>query len=110
MAALLAYAADTEIGVFGKPSPLLFDTVAREAGLACDRLLMVGDDAEFDVSAAVALGLQAVLVRTGKGARNEPLLRDAGLADARVVDSVLDVARALPDLTDLADLAAETQS
>jgi HAD superfamily hydrolase (TIGR01458 family) len=69
LVALLAYAADvpeSEIGVFGKPSPLLFDTIADEAGLARDRLLMVGDDAEFDVSASVALGLQGVLVRTGK--------------------------------------------
>jgi HAD superfamily hydrolase (TIGR01458 family) len=66
LAALLAYAADTEVQVFGKPSPLLFDTIAAEAGVARERVVMVGDDAEFDVSATVALGLQGVLVRTGK--------------------------------------------
>ena len=66
LAAFLAYAAEREIHVLGKPSPLLFDTIARDASLKRDQLLMVGDDAEFDVSAAVALGLQAVLVRTGK--------------------------------------------
>lgn len=66
LAALLAYAADTEVEVFGKPSPLLFDTIAGEAGVARERMLMVGDDAEFDVSATVGLGLQGVLVRTGK--------------------------------------------
>ncbi len=27
---------------------------------------MVGDDAEFDVAASVALGMQGILVRTGK--------------------------------------------
>lgn len=66
LAALLAYAADKEIQVFGKPSELLFDAIAREAGVSRERLLMVGDDAEFDVSATTALGLQGVLVRTGK--------------------------------------------
>jgi HAD superfamily hydrolase (TIGR01458 family) len=66
LAALLAYAADKPIQVFGKPSELLFDSIAREAGVSRDRLLMVGDDAEFDVAATGALGLHSVLVRTGK--------------------------------------------
>jgi len=67
VAAFLAYAADCEIRVLGKPSPLLFDTIARDAGIEKrEQMLMVGDDAEFDVSAPVALGLAGVLVRTGK--------------------------------------------
>jgi len=66
LAALLAYAADEEIRVFGKPSTLLFDAIAKEAGVSREQLLMVGDDAEFDVSASVELGLRGVLVRTGK--------------------------------------------
>ncbi len=66
LAALLAYAAEKETQIFGKPSELLFDTLANEAGLARGDLVMVGDDAEFDVAATVALGLRGVLVRTGK--------------------------------------------
>lgn len=67
LAAFLAYAAGCEIHVLGKPSPLLFDTIARDAGVEKrSQLLMVGDDAEFDVSASVELGLGGVLVRTGK--------------------------------------------
>ena len=46
------------------PSPLLYDAVAR-AGVT-QEIVMVGDDVEFDVAASVGLGMQAVLVRTGK--------------------------------------------
>jgi len=86
-----------------KPLPGLLTGAAREWDVDLSRSVLVGD-ALRDLQAAVAAGVEPVLVRTGKGARNEPLLRDAGLADARVVDSLLDVARALPDV------AAEPQS
>jgi HAD superfamily hydrolase (TIGR01458 family) len=66
LAALLAYAADVDVQVFGKPSELLFEAIAEGAGVPLDRALMVGDDAEFDVAASIELGLKGVLVRTGK--------------------------------------------
>ena len=66
IAALLAYAAGGEAVTLGKPSRSLFEAVAREAGAKLSDLVMVGDDAEFDVAAPMALGLRGVLVRTGK--------------------------------------------
>ncbi len=66
IAALLAYAAGREAETLGKPSRLLFEAVAREAGAGLGELVMVGDDAEFDVAAPIGLGLRGVLVRTGK--------------------------------------------
>lgn len=66
VAAFLAYAAGREPETLGKPSPLLYDAIAREAGVRREEMVMVGDDAEFDVSASVSLGMAAVLVRTGK--------------------------------------------
>jgi HAD superfamily hydrolase (TIGR01458 family) len=66
VAAFLAYATGREPETLGKPSPLLYDAIAGEAGVRREELLMVGDDAEFDVSASVALGMAGVLVRTGK--------------------------------------------
>ena len=66
LAAFLAYASGREAETLGKPSPLLFDSVAAEAGVRRQEIAMVGDDAEFDVSASAALGMAAVLVRTGK--------------------------------------------
>ncbi len=66
VAAFLSYASEKEAETLGKPSPLLFDSVAREAGVRRAEIVMVGDDAEFDVSASIALGMAGVLVRTGK--------------------------------------------
>ncbi len=66
LAAFLGYASGREPHVLGKPSELLFDSIAHEANVPRERILMIGDDAEFDVSASVALGLTGLLVRTGK--------------------------------------------
>lgn len=66
VAALLGYCANREPEVLGKPAAALFDLVAREAGVARDAIVMVGDDAEVDVAAPIALGMRAVLVKTGK--------------------------------------------
>lgn len=66
VAAFLTYASGREAETLGKPSLLLFDSVARETGARRRDIAMVGDDAEFDVSASVGLGMTGVLVRTGK--------------------------------------------
>lgn len=67
VAAFLGYAARCSWENFGKPSPLLFSTLAEELDLPVAALAMVGDDAEFDAAGAVAAGCGAgVLVRTGK--------------------------------------------
>lgn len=66
VAAFLAYASGREAETIGKPSPLLYDAIARDAGVRREELVMAGDDAEFDVAASVALGMTGVLVRTGK--------------------------------------------
>lgn len=67
LAAFLAYAAHVPPAeTLGKPSPALFDLIARDVGVSRDAILMVGDDAEFDVGGSLALGMQAALVRTGK--------------------------------------------
>src|SRR2546428_1838021 len=65
LAAFLTYASGRDAETLGKPSPLLVDSVAAEAGVRRQEIAMVGDDAEFDVSASVALGMAGVLVRTG---------------------------------------------
>ena len=66
LAAFLTYASGREAMTLGKPSPLLYDAVAAQAGVSRSEIVMVGDDAEFDVAASVALGMQGVLVKTGK--------------------------------------------
>jgi len=66
VAAFLTYASGREAETLGKPSPLLFDALAEELGVRREEIAMVGDDAEFDVSASVSLGMAGILVRTGK--------------------------------------------
>jgi HAD superfamily hydrolase (TIGR01458 family) len=66
LAAFLEHASGRKALNLGKPSPLVFEAVAAETGAPLERILMVGDDAEYDASGAVALGMGGVLVRTGK--------------------------------------------
>lgn len=64
--AALEYAAETEATVLGKPSPAFFALASRELGLEAGAVAMIGDDPEFDASAAVKAGLRGYLVATGK--------------------------------------------
>ena len=64
--AALEYAAETNALVLGKPSSDFFAAAAAELGLSPSECIMVGDDAEADVAAAIKAGLQGILVQTGK--------------------------------------------
>lgn len=64
--AALEYAAGVEAVVLGKPAAAFFHAAVRDLGLEPADVLMVGDDVEADVLGAVAAGLRAALVRTGK--------------------------------------------
>jgi HAD superfamily hydrolase (TIGR01458 family) len=87
----LEYAAGVEAEVIGKPSPAYFESALAALGADASEATMVGDDVEADVAGAKALGLRAVLVRTGK-------FRDETLAAADVEpDAVLDSVADLPD-------------
>ena len=82
-----------------KPSPGMIEQAAEEHGVDLSRSVLVGDDLR-DLEAARAAGVEPILVRTGKGPRTELRLAAAGLADVRVVDSLLEMASALPDRGD----------
>lgn len=62
----LEYAAGRKAQVFVKPAPDFFLAAVDSIGSAPGETVMVGDDAESDVAGAIAAGLKAVLVRTGK--------------------------------------------
>jgi ribonucleotide monophosphatase NagD (HAD superfamily) len=91
VAAFLAYASGRDPETLGKPSALLFDAVAAEAGVDRGAIVMVGDDAEFDVAASVGLGMRGVLVRTGKYRPGD----EAGVTPAptAVLDSIAELPR-----------------
>ena len=94
VAAFLGYAADVEWENLGKPSALLFATLADELGCAVGELAMVGDDAEFDVAGALRAGVGAgVLVRTGKYRPGDEARFDP--PPSLVVESIADLPAAL---------------
>lgn len=64
--AALEYACGRRAMVFGKPAANFFYAAAERLGLAPERILMVGDDAEADIGGAQAAGLRGALVKTGK--------------------------------------------
>jgi len=62
----LEYATDSKATVIGKPAADFYHSAVRSLGCRPEETLMVGDDVDADVLGAVAAGLQAALVRTGK--------------------------------------------
>lgn len=77
-----------------KPAGGMLSVAAHDLRLDLTRSWLVGDDLR-DLQAAVAVGVRPVLVRTGKGARNEPLLAEHGLGQAVVVDDLAAFVRTL---------------
>jgi D-glycero-D-manno-heptose 1,7-bisphosphate phosphatase len=60
-----------------KPAPGLIRAAIQEAGIPAVQTLLIGDDVR-DVQAALAAGVTAVLVRTGKGLRAAAQLQANG--------------------------------
>lgn len=87
--AALEYASGKEANVVGKPEKVFFEATLGELGLEARRVAMVGDDAEADVTGAMAAGLLGVQVETGKYRPGE-----AGGADL-VVESFADLTGAI---------------
>ena len=64
--AALEYASGKKATVLGKPAPEFFHLAAHSLSIEPANLAMIGDDAEFDASAAINAGLSGIVVRTGK--------------------------------------------
>jgi HAD superfamily hydrolase (TIGR01458 family) len=86
----LEYAARVEAEVVGKPSRAYFESALAALEVGPEEAIMVGDDVEADVGGAKAIGMRAVLVRTGKFSEDA-----LAAADTRA-DAVLDSVAELP--------------
>jgi len=72
--------------IVGKPSKTFFDLALQDMGLRADQAAMIGDDILTDIGGARSIGMQGILVRTGK-------YREDGVVNAvvkpnRVIDSI----------------------
>jgi D-glycero-D-manno-heptose 1,7-bisphosphate phosphatase len=74
-----------------KPAPGLIEAAMAAAGISARDTLLVGDD-ERDIEAALAAGVAAVLVLTGKGSR---VARSPTLQHVRIYADLRAVAEAL---------------
>jgi HAD superfamily hydrolase (TIGR01458 family) len=90
--AAVEYATGKEAFVVGKPSAAFFEIVLADLGADRGSVAMVGDDVETDVGGALAAGLGAVQVRTGK--YREDFVRESGIEPTATIDSIAD----LPEL------------
>ena len=62
----LEYAAEVDAVIAGKPSRTFFLEVLADLGAAPEHTLMIGDDVMADVDGARRVGMDALLVKTGK--------------------------------------------
>lgn len=90
--AAFEYATGREATLVGKPSRPMFEAAAGSMGLALSDVAMVGDDLQADIAGAQAVGIQGIMVRTGKFRAAE--LESSNVRPDRVVDSIA----VLPDL------------
>jgi HAD superfamily hydrolase (TIGR01458 family) len=90
----LEFSSGTQAEVVGKPAAAFFHNALAELGVAPGDAAVVGDDLHDDVGAALAAGIAAILVRTGKFRRGDdadPAVRPTLVADdfAAAVDCLL---------------------
>jgi HAD superfamily hydrolase (TIGR01458 family) len=85
----LEYASGVEAAVVGKPAREFFSAALAELESLPENTLMVGDDVEADVGGALAAGLRAVLVRTGKYRKDA--LQASGVTPTKIVDSIAEL-------------------
>jgi D-glycero-D-manno-heptose 1,7-bisphosphate phosphatase len=75
-----------------KPKPGLLHRAASELGIELRESYLVGD-ALSDMQAALAVGAQPLLVLTGRGRDQLPLLRTSGLGSVPVCEDLQAAAR-----------------
>lgn len=87
--AALEYAAEVKAQVFGKPAPAFLEAVLADLCTTARESVMIGDDVESDVNGALAVGLHAILVRTGKyRAEDERRIAAGGKSAADVREAI----------------------
>jgi HAD superfamily hydrolase (TIGR01458 family) len=93
--AAFEYATGRQATLVGKPSRPMFETAARSMGLALSDVAMVGDDLQADIAGAQAIGIQGIMVRTGKFRAEE--LESSTVEPDLIVDSAADLPSLLLD-------------
>ena len=91
--AALEYASGKTATVLGKPAPAFFSLALQEMHIAPADAAMIGDDIATDIGGAQRIGMQGILVRTGKF--REDVLRSSPVIPTRIIDSIADIENVL---------------
>lgn len=84
----LQYATGIEPIVLGKPSALFYRSALQILSIEAQQAIMIGDDIQGDIKGSQELGMQGILVKTGKF-RESDLNR--GIKPTVVLDSIADL-------------------
>ncbi|WP_295746587.1 TIGR01457 family HAD-type hydrolase [uncultured Limosilactobacillus sp.] len=68
---LVRYATQVQPVMIGKPSPIIMEMALKKSGLQKDQVIMVGDNYKTDISAAINVGMDSMLVYTGLTKRRD---------------------------------------
>jgi ribonucleotide monophosphatase NagD (HAD superfamily) len=88
----LEFATNKKATIVGKPSKTFFELALMDMGLEAGQVAMIGDDITTDMGGARSMGMQGILVRTGK------YREDAGEPAGIRPDYLLDSIGQLPDI------------
>jgi len=91
--AALEYASGKTATVMGKPAPAFFSLALQDIHLAPSETIMVGDDIATDIRGAQQVGMQGILVRTGKF--REDSVKDSPVMPERIINSIADLPEVL---------------
>ena len=89
--AALEYATGKRGELMGKPSPRFFQMALDDLGIKPEDAAMIGDDILTDVQGGQNMGIQGILVKTGK--YREDAARSSGVKPDLVLESLADLAR-----------------
>jgi HAD superfamily hydrolase (TIGR01458 family) len=82
----LEFATGKTATVMGKPSKTFFELALSDMGLRAEQVAMIGDDILTDIGGARSMGMQGVLVRTGK--YRKEALDNAVIKPGFIIDSI----------------------
>lgn len=87
---LLEFAARIQAISLGKPGALFFGEALARLGMPAGQVTMIGDDVVSDIQGAADMGMQAVLVETGKYRPGDAALLPPGAQQAADVGAAVD--------------------
>lgn len=68
---LVRYATQVKPVMIGKPSPIIMEMALKKSGLSKKQVVMVGDNYQTDISAAINVGMDNLLVYTGLSRKSD---------------------------------------